>query len=236
MPIKSTPIRITQPIRPGQQSLPKGRALAGVKKSLAAMKKREIAEKRAAAAKAARLAKKKKALKKKARGLALKASIKKKRALKIVRKKQAAEARAALKRQRAPVIPAAPPKLTKPQRAKIARAKRRAAAAKARATKAMLKAGKKAAIANAFQVIPSSWVGPIGYDPDTKILVAQLYAKWEGWRDVTPSEWELWLRAADACRTNDPTGRDRYWPGKTPSLGATWHYTMKPILDGKKSI
>jgi hypothetical protein len=235
MPIKTTPIRITQPIRTGKQALPKGRALIGLKKSLAAIKKREIKEKRQAIAREARLARKKKALVKQTKGIALKAAIKKKTAIKQLKVNQARKAREAAARKRAP--PIQPTKqLTKAQRRKLARQKRQAAAAAARAARGALKAGKQRAINNAVQVMSSSWVGPIGYDVDTQILVANLYGKWEAWRGVSPSEWALWLKAADACKTNDPTGRDRYWPGKSPSLGATWHYTMKPILDTKKRI
>ena len=117
-------------------------------------------------------------------------------------------------------------------RASLAAKRKKQAAAKAAAKQArVFGAGKSRSRRAVHSPMPSSWVDGIGYDAKTGILTAILSNfeyKWEG---VTSSMYYGWIAGNYACKTNDPTGRHRWYITKRPSLGATFHRYFKPMLD-----
>jgi hypothetical protein len=107
-------------------------------------------------------------------------------------------------------------------------------------------------------IIQSSWVKALGYDKKTKILYAALGDSEMGkpvkdyyWQPVGELIYIVWRAARSRCKTyeNKKAGRhgsirtvsrrakgvplQRWEPGKTPSLGATWWYTVGRQLAGK---
>lgn len=89
--------------------------------------------------------------------------------------------------------------------------------------------GKARAKRNAISPMPSSWVQAIGYDDTTEILYAALGDSLDPsppkdyyWRPIPLATYTIWIGGMAACTTNDPSGHNRWRPGKRPSLGAAW--------------
>ena len=69
----------------------------------------------------------------------------------------------------------------------------------------------------------SSWIRSYAYDPRTKTLfMTTLKGKTYSWSDIDANTAALCENGMASCRTADPTGMRRWWPDKTPSLGAAF--------------
>jgi hypothetical protein len=74
----------------------------------------------------------------------------------------------------------------------------------------------------------SSWVEWFEYDENTRVFTMKvkgnntLYT----WDNIDPRTALLAQRGA-TCKTDDPTGKRRWWPNKQNSLGAAYWYILK---------
>lgn len=100
--------------------------------------------------------------------------------------------------------------------------------------KQILGAGKGRATQSEASPMPSSWVDSLGYDEPTMTLKATLNGKDYFWRPVAKSVFLLWESGLATCRTNDHSGKKRWYKGKNPSLGAMWWRSVKKHLVGKR--
>jgi hypothetical protein len=79
----------------------------------------------------------------------------------------------------------------------------------------------------------SSWVKELGWDELTQTIAARLGHKWYYWQgDGLVQIYLSWSRGLGICRTKDPTGQNRWYVGKSPSLGAAYHM-IKMYLMGR---
>jgi hypothetical protein len=77
---------------------------------------------------------------------------------------------------------------------------------------------------------PSSWIGGIGYDAKLRILQVELNGSLYTYMDCP--EW-IYIgldRGLATCVSRDPTGQNRWWPGKNPSNGAFFIHVAKSAL------
>lgn len=127
-------------------------------------------------------------------------------------------------------------KEAKDERARVAREAKAAKKAQKEALKQkrQLNASKARSTRLSKSPFPSSWVHKIGYDPKTKTLSAKLGRRMYYWSPIEQDEFDEWARADYKCRTDDPSGRRRWYPDKTPSMGATWHQFVKSRVINKR--
>jgi hypothetical protein len=76
--------------------------------------------------------------------------------------------------------------------------------------------------------MPSSWIDGIGWDRGELTMLA--YGRQYTWSAVPEEIFHIWATGLGVCQTDDPTGKHRWWIGKTPSWGACWHYQIRPWL------
>ena len=111
------------------------------------------------------------------------------------------------------------------------KAKRQAAMAKARAAR-----GKKPKVKVLYQMqsqqttIPSSWIQEVLYDSQSfECLIKTKRGDILGPYTVSPFALRRLLIGQAICTTDDPTGKNRWFHGKTPSLGAYYNQYLKGL-------
>jgi len=83
------------------------------------------------------------------------------------------------------------------------------------------------------ELMGSSVVQYLDYDPETKVINVRLGASRRGTRDyhttkpVSQSVFNRWKRGEATCRTDDKSGLKRWSEGDTPSLGAFFNVFIK---------
>lgn len=76
----------------------------------------------------------------------------------------------------------------------------------------------------------SSWIRSYAFDNRTKTLYMTTHkGKTYSWNNLPDSIAVQVLNGLAVCTTNDPSGKHRWFVGKTPSLGAAFWQILKPF-------
>jgi hypothetical protein len=76
----------------------------------------------------------------------------------------------------------------------------------------------------------SSWVRAFAFDKKTKTLYMTTHqGKTYSWPDIPDSLAIQVLNGLASCTTDDPSGKNRWFIGKSPSLGAAFWQLLKPL-------
>jgi hypothetical protein len=75
----------------------------------------------------------------------------------------------------------------------------------------------------------SSWIRSFQYDTHTRTLYMTTHkGKTYSWENVEPEIASEVTKGMAKCKTNDPSGKNRWWVDKEPSLGAAYWQILVP--------
>ena len=79
-----------------------------------------------------------------------------------------------------------------------------------------------------FKLLPSSFITDLDYDQFKRTVRVQMHhKKWYEYGNISPNKFLRFMTGRAVCVTNDPTGRNRWYRGKSKSMGAFYNQFIK---------